>query len=456
MGGTGDNTLQLSVDNGFNWVTNGSSAITLTVISYNSPLYVSNAGNDSTGHGTLGDPLKTIGYAASVLRAGDEVRVFPGTYSTNAGEVFPIQPAGVRVIGYDPAATWSPTNHIIDGRGIGVNLFKYYQQGSTNGYLANLTLSNVSQSAVYLDASRLIVSNCSFQNIVSGGGNPAGAWLWNNSSMTALNSEFRNLNGKGAVGFEVGTIANDANNFWATNCLFLGNYSQYGTVYAFNLPGRFWLSQCTFQSNSVLNQIPHDTYTACVVFNEGGTGTEVIQVDRCRILDNTNGVLFGFSHIDTTVSIRNSLFVNNKCTYDLLHGYSWGGSVVNCTFVRNKGTLTGHDPSGLVYLRNSIVSSNDTPVGGGNAAYLVLQTNLIWQASLGLYLTNSSSGMITNADPLLLPSYTLGGGSPAVNAGNNAWMADPYDLAGNHRTMLGIVDLGAYEQREPGSVFVFR
>jgi hypothetical protein len=272
-----------------------------------------------------------------------------------------------------------------------------------------------------------------------------------------LDSEFRNLNSKGAIGFEQGTVANNNNNVWATNCVFVSNYSSYGSLYANGLPGRFTLTLCTFQSNSVPNSTLHDTYASTVIHNDAG-GTKVVQIDRCRFLDNTNGVMFGFSNVNP-FSMKNSLFVGNKTTYYLMGGYNWGGgSIVNCTFVGNRGTLqkNGADGNSILF-RNNLVSLHETDLGGSNAGNsLALQTNLFWQTSLGTYLTGSSSGIITNMDPRLLPSYLPGQGSPAVNAGNNAWMTDPYDLAGNRRILRKIVDLGAFEAVEAGSAFIMR
>ena len=455
VGGSGDNSIILTVDQGFAFNESASASVTLQVSSFVSPLYVANSGSDTTGHGTAVDPLKTVSYAESLLRAGEEVRLFPGAYGTNTGEVFPWQPGGVRLIGYEASGSASPTNHIVQGGGQAVNLVKYYQLSAvTNGLLANLTFTNVTQTAVYLDASRLVMTNCSFQNIASGGGVPGGVWLWNNSYVTAQNCEFRNFNSKGAIGIEQGTVANNDNAVWATNCTFVGNYSTFGTLYTgLDMPGQFYLTQCLFQSNNVPNTVIQDSYASSAVYLYANGA---LQVDRCRFLDNINGILFGISRIPG-VSIRNSLFVNNKCNWDMLYGYSWGGSIVNCTFVRNKGTLSGRQPSSTLYLRNSLVSSNDTAIGGGVAAYMIIQTSLVWQADLGLYVTNSSSGIITNADPLLLPDYSPNLGSPAVNAGNNAWMTDPYDLAGNPRILVGIVDLGAYEcVAQSGSVFKLR
>ena len=455
VGGSGDNSITLIVDQGFAFNESSSASMTLQVSSFASPLYVSNSGSDTTGHGTAVDPLKSVAYAESLLRAGEEVRLFPGAYGTNTGEVFPWQPGGVRLIGYEASGSASPTNHIVQGGGQAVNLVKYYQLSAvTNGLLANLTFTNVTQTAVYLDASRLVMTNCSFQNIASGGGVPGGVWLWNNSYVTAQNCEFRNFNSKGAIGIEQGTVANNDNAVWATNCTFVGNYSTFGTLYTgLDMPGQFYLTQCLFQSNNVPNTVIQDSYASSAVYLYAHGA---LQVDRCRFLDNINGILFGISQIPG-VSIRNSLFVNNKCNWDMLYGYSWGGSIVNCTFVRNKGTLSGRQPSSTLYLRNSLVSSNDTAIGGGVAAYMIIQTSLVWQADLGLYVTNSSSGIITNADPLLLPDYSPNLGSPAVNAGNNAWMTDPYDLAGNPRILVGIVDLGAYEcVAQSGSVFKLR
>jgi len=66
-GDSGINTIDLTIDGGFVFSETGTATVTITVIGYVSPLYVSENGDDETGDGTLANPLRTITLAASLL-----------------------------------------------------------------------------------------------------------------------------------------------------------------------------------------------------------------------------------------------------------------------------------------------------------------------------------------------------------------------------------------------------
>ena len=99
IGDTGVNTITLSVDNGFRFQESSAASVTITVIAYSSPIYVSGGGSDVTGDGSEANPLRTITYALTVLKPEGEIDVLPGLYDA-AGEVFPITlPATCSIVG---------------------------------------------------------------------------------------------------------------------------------------------------------------------------------------------------------------------------------------------------------------------------------------------------------------------------------------------------------------------
>ncbi|HUW32710.1 MAG TPA: DUF1565 domain-containing protein, partial [Planctomycetota bacterium] len=99
-GGTGTNTITLGIDNGFTFQESSGAQLTIKVVGFASPLYVSGEGNDVTGDGSEACPLRTMTYALTMLEPDDEIRVLPGLYDAAAGESFPITlPATCSLVG---------------------------------------------------------------------------------------------------------------------------------------------------------------------------------------------------------------------------------------------------------------------------------------------------------------------------------------------------------------------
>lgn len=132
--------------------------------------------------------------------------------------------------------------------------------------------------------------------------------------------------------------------------------------------------------------------------------------------------------------------------------------VINATLTQNSTLNHGaalYLEGGSISVQNSIVSSNGSKdpvaaVSGGTATFInsLVQGsggNQAWNANYG---TNNGGNI--DADPLFTSAasgdFTLQPGSPAINAGNNSFVASlPIDIAGNPRIHGGTVDMGAYE-----------
>lgn len=164
-----------------------------------------------------------------------------------------------------------------------------------------------------------------------------------------------------------------------------------------------------------------------------------------------------------------------------------GAFLSNSLFAGNTGDYLGgavaNDQTGLMYLTNVSISGNAAAQGGGGIISLgvVYLRNSIVYNNMG-NVASLSNGSITasysiigggypgennldvdplfvNApsnigDPFLGGDYSLLPGSPAINAGNNAYFAPDQepdltgmtvDLAGNARIVQLTVDLGAFE-----------
>ena len=247
--------------------------------------------------------------------------------------------------------------------------------------------------------------------------------------------------------------------------------------------GTATLTGCTFTKNRAYNG------------NGGGTHFEMpTTLTACTFTGNMATFNGGGTYSTRDATLTNSVFASNTATNR--GGGAWlrvGGTVINSTFYANTTTIQG---GGLYVtfedtnthtvglqtnpftLQNSILvgntvasttSGNQTYVNNTNAANIVtLQNNLISGGTdprgtdQGIEYATPGSGNITEAgtvdesDASVVFESTatdnanylrLKAGSPAVNAGNNAYIPSGIitDAVGAARIQDGTVDLGAYE-----------
>lgn len=170
----------------------------------------------------------------------------------------------------------------------------------------------------------------------------------------------------------------------------------------------------------------------------------------------------GLANLAGTVTVINSTFSDNRS------GEAGGGladdagevTVTNCTFSGNRAGKGGAlFSNGTLLVRNTILANSED---GADCVRL----GALDPASTGnLIETHLGCGEpISTADPGLMPlgpyngpthTFPLGGGSPAVNLGDNASAVDEYgeplmwDQRGNGdpRFVAGITDIGAFERQ---------
>jgi hypothetical protein len=139
----------------------------------------------------------------------------------------------------------------------------------------------------------------------------------------------------------------------------------------------------------------------------------------------------------------------------------------------------GYDGSSTVRVANCTVVFNNAAAPGGlggngvfvdNASHAMVENSIFWGhaddfhvragSTLAATFTLSGEGWLgagnLQADPVFTDAaggdYSLGAGSPAVDAGTNrAWMAGGVDAAGQPRRVNGRVDLGAFERQTGGA-----
>jgi len=460
IGGSGENTVQLTVDNGFAFKESDASSVTLTIVGYTSPLHVSTTGNNSTGDGTLGNPMATMAHAATLLEAGDEIRLAAGTYGTVSGETFPILPGALNIVGNGSV----PGDCIIDGDSADDILFNFSFFGtSVTGSLQRLTITGQTKNGLIMDDSAMVLSNCVFRNTSAGtdknNGDPVGVYMQNDSKLTVQDCTFSNLNSRGIIGIE-NAVQNTDNNVVIENCSFVDNTLSVAPLYAEgSIDGRFWISDTLFMSNNVPDDSVHDAWPSPVIYLWASDGVSVLEMDRCRVIGNSGGNVLAPNRLPQGAGkARNCLFVDNATDAGFLRSYSGGMDFINCTFSGNEGTFVSNNPNQGINLKNCIVEDHTGDLGDlDKGIYLTLYNTMTWNATLGTYNAAGSTNVYLGVNPALKSDYDIEITSPAANIGNNDWVNELVDLNGNPRIMFNIVDLGAFEAQKPaGTLLIIR
>jgi len=277
-----------------------------------------------------------------------------------------------------------------------------------------------------------------------------------------------------------------------TDCTLIGNrtaYAEWGAQGggAYNCT----LNRCTLGNNSASSS-QYDfgggalgcTLTDCTLTSNtarGGAGASQSTLNRCALIGNR-------AEEDGSGAIWSTL---NYCTLtgNSAHKYNGGGAAMctlsHCVLTRNSArndggggasgstlnhcTVVGNSASqgGGVFggkVTNSIVCFNTATIGANYHPGYNTSGELESLCSLLTYCCTTPHpgcglGIITNA-PLFMDTnewanLRLQPNSPCINAGLNAAVQNPTDLAGLPRIVSDTVDVGAYEFQEPGSVISY-
>lgn len=158
-------------------------------------------------------------------------------------------------------------------------------------------------------------------------------------------------------------------------------------------------------------------------------------------------------------TVHNSFFTRNNA--GRFGGGFHIGTLYNCLVEGNNADIVG---GGTIHgqINNSTVVNNTAGSHGGGVAYTETRNSIVWNNSAvsnanhvgATFLYSCTTPLPAGAgnistDPLFVDAasgnYRLLAISPCINAGTNALAALPYDLDGNPRILLDIVDMGAYE-----------
>jgi len=246
-----------------------------------------------------------------------------------------------------------------------------------------------------------ILSNCTLAGNSSGGDDGGGGAF----GSILYNCVVSNNAAKYGGGASVGT---------SCNCLLTGNLASNsggGAYYA-------TVSNCTLTGNSVPNG------------NGGGAHQSILY--NCLLSGNSASSNGGGTHFGT---LYNCTLTGNSASN--AGGGTVTGGLYNCIVYFNTAP-TGSNWFNTVFFTNSCTTPTTTVWAAGNI------TN-------DPMLVNKGSGYGTNH---VAGTYRLAGNSPCINAGTNQdWMTNAYDLDGRARIRYGIVDMGAYERVNEGTVY---
>lgn len=240
-----------------------------------------------------------------------------------------------------------------------------------------------------------------------------------------------------------------------THCTVSGNFAGwYG--------GGIYLMRGSRVENSTITANNSDTGGG-VYLNMGG------EVANCFIINNTawSG---GGAFLNEKGVLSNNLIQGNSTSYAGAGVSAFlGGSIINCTITGNSGAQIGGgvncenqdgwggDP---VIISNCIIWNNladaDQQVSTNGNQYISFMNNSIQNASQiiwGSVVHENTSDLDESNNSISGPNftnpetndYTLTDKSPCVNAGNNDYVNEEYDLAGEIRIKESVVDNGAYE-----------
>jgi hypothetical protein len=276
--------------------------------------------------------------------------------------------------------------------------------------LSNMTIANGKSSANgggIENTGKLTITNIT----ISGNNASKGGGIYNVGTLIVTNSTISDNSGSGIYNTAKLTV---------TNSTISGNSGS--GIYN---SGTLTLSYSTIYENTA-------TSTSTYGYGGGIYNSGTVTVTNSTIFGNTASYYGGGIYNNGTINVTNSTIIGNTAS-------SSGGGIYN---------------SGTLRLYNTIVAKNSSDIyhySGITSGY----NNLIGNGSGQTSLTNNVYGNLVGTaenpiDPFLSEWIEGAGyipltGSPVLDTGNNAYVAEDKDILGNNRIQNGTVDIGAVE-----------
>jgi hypothetical protein len=449
--------------------------------------YISAAGSDATGDGTLGNPWRTITNAAAHALAGatNVINLLPGTF-TESNITLPADKALVLQGGTrDDTIVQAHVQPFAAAYGI--------LTVQTNLTLRNLTLRNGCRNgnggAVLVGSSTMTlqIEGCRLASNFATNGNGGAVYCGSATQVNILGTEIvsnRCLTptggdqGGGGICCLVSSLTISNCSASANRALGDGNGGSGGFVYNKNTT----VSGCTLTLVDVSIVSNYATNTAGAVYGRQDNGSMIFE--RCSFIANSTTVGGGgaMRTLYAPVTLKNCTFYSNSVPFGgnvggaWKHGWNATASAYNCTFCNNSAPNGGAietDNNASIALYSCIVASNTLTGAGSGPDIYHLGTSFTATNSLigdnansglaaalpdarGNYIGSSATGRI---DPLLRPLAGNGGltptcrlrtGSLAIDHGCNP-LGLATDQTGFRRTNNTATDIGAYEWRASGA-----
>lgn len=251
-------------------------------------------------------------------------------------------------------------------------------------------------------------------------------------------------------GYPAGFPLNKGRNYRSNPTILSGDIQQNGTS------NSYIIIQNVFSSHAPLVDASVDGFTIeknsdFGLSNRSGiynTHSNLV-VKNCIIKDNhANSTGAGAWNEDSNVNFINCLFFNNFAPYGkAMRNIDSQVEIINCTFATqsrvNLGQSFLQSNGGDVDIKNSIFWGANTPLEnfGNNPHPYTVQNSLIEGSFAG--------SNVFSTDPRFLnPSslnFQLNVCSPAINSGDNTFLAETNDLNFSDRVRHDQIDMGAFE-----------